>query len=119
MNALLCSLLSAGSLFLCSLLRWFFALISALCWFVLPSADSLFLCPLPNKTIGKISELRQANGDLANEVNILQKSRFDMVEEPVYPRWLNVCLRAEIKEYQTSSRKTSEKGSSEGFRPEN
>lgn len=74
---------------------------------------------LQNKTIGKISELRQANGDLANEVNILQKSRFDMVEEPVYQRWLNVCLKAEIKEYQTSSRKTSEKGSSEGFRPEN
>ncbi|TYI17742.1 hypothetical protein ES332_A07G046300v1 [Gossypium tomentosum] len=62
-----------------------------------------------NKTIGKISALRQANGDLANKVNILQKSRFDMVEELVYQRWLNVCLRAEIKEYQTSSRKTSEK----------
>nr|KJB50243.1 hypothetical protein B456_008G160200 [Gossypium raimondii] len=47
-----------------------------------------------NKTIGKISELRQANGDLANKVNILQKSRFDMVEEPVYQRWLNEVQKA-------------------------
>ncbi|MFQ6631934.1 hypothetical protein Gotur_009939, partial [Gossypium turneri] len=47
-NAQYSSLLSAGSLFLYPLLLWFFALISALCWFfVLPSVGSLFLYPLP------------------------------------------------------------------------
>ncbi|XP_038993414.1 protein CHUP1, chloroplastic-like [Hibiscus syriacus] len=61
------------------------------------------------KTIAKISELRHVNGDLLNEVERLQKSRFAMVEELVYQRWLNACLRAEIKHHQerTCKRKFS------------
>ncbi|OMO83086.1 putative actin binding protein [Corchorus olitorius] len=62
-----------------------------------------------SKTIAKISELRHANGDLSKEVERLQKSRFDMVEELVYQRWLNACLRAEIRDHQNSSRKLLQK----------
>ncbi|KAK6261282.1 hypothetical protein QUC31_007098 [Theobroma cacao] len=62
-----------------------------------------------SKTIAKISELRHANGDLSEQVERLQKSRFDMVEELVYQRWLNACLRAEIQGHQKSSRKTLQK----------
>ncbi|XP_022735155.1 protein CHUP1, chloroplastic-like [Durio zibethinus] len=62
-----------------------------------------------SKTIAKISELKHANGNLSKEVERLQKSRFDMVEELVCQRWLNACLRAEIQYHQTSSRKTLKK----------
>ncbi|XVE58703.1 hypothetical protein DITRI_Ditri04bG0190200 [Diplodiscus trichospermus] len=62
-----------------------------------------------SKTIAKISELRQANGDLSKEVERLQKSRFDMVEQLVYQRWLNACLKAEIRYHQTPSKKTMDK----------
>ncbi|OMO96076.1 putative actin binding protein [Corchorus capsularis] len=63
-----------------------------------------------SKTIAKISELRHTNGEVSKEVERLQKSRFDMVEELVYQRWLNACLRAEIRDHQNSSRKLLQKG---------
>ncbi|XVF50663.1 hypothetical protein PTKIN_Ptkin04bG0120000 [Pterospermum kingtungense] len=59
-----------------------------------------------SKTVAKIRKLRHANGDLSKEVERLQNSRFDMVEEVVSQRWLNTCLRAEIQYHQTSPRKT-------------
>ncbi|XVF09672.1 hypothetical protein REPUB_Repub07fG0115100 [Reevesia pubescens] len=62
-----------------------------------------------SKTIAKISELRHVNGEHSKEVERLQKSRFDMVEELVYQRRLKACLRAEIQYHQTSSRKTFQK----------
>lgn len=67
------------------------------------------LLHLQSKTVAKISELRHANGDLSKEVERLQKSRFDMVEELVYQRWLNTCLRAEIQYHQASPSKTLQK----------
>ncbi|KAL2624409.1 hypothetical protein R1flu_008654 [Riccia fluitans] len=40
--------------------------------------------------------LRQANEDLCRQVEGLQSSRFSEVEELVYLRWVNACLRYEL-----------------------
>ncbi|KAL2630110.1 hypothetical protein R1flu_014796 [Riccia fluitans] len=40
--------------------------------------------------------LRQANEDLCRQVEGLQSSRFSEVEELVYLRWVNACLRCEL-----------------------
>ncbi|KAK9287815.1 hypothetical protein L1049_016257 [Liquidambar formosana] len=55
----------------------------------------------------EISSLRQGNEYLSKQVEALQKSRFGMVEELVYQRWLNACLKFEIQDYQTPIRKPS------------
>ncbi|KAL3683136.1 hypothetical protein R1sor_001158 [Riccia sorocarpa] len=41
--------------------------------------------------------LRQANEDLCRQVEGLQSSRFSEVEELVYLRWVNACLRYELR----------------------
>ncbi|KAK2663572.1 hypothetical protein Ddye_002146 [Dipteronia dyeriana] len=59
------------------------------------------------KIIANISQdmsiLRHTNEDLSKEVERLQKNRYDIVEELVYQRWLNACLRFEIQGYRTPS----------------
>ncbi|XP_048136351.1 protein CHUP1, chloroplastic-like [Rhodamnia argentea] len=47
------------------------------------------------------SALKCGNEDLLKQIETLQKQRFSMVEEPVYQKWLNSCLRFEIQDYQT------------------
>ncbi|XP_010244389.1 PREDICTED: protein CHUP1, chloroplastic-like isoform X2 [Nelumbo nucifera] len=44
--------------------------------------------------------LRQENEDLKNELERLQTGRYADVEELVYLRWVNACLRYELRNYQ-------------------
>lgn len=44
--------------------------------------------------------LRHANADLLKQVEGLQINRFSEVEELVYLRWVNACLRYELRNYQ-------------------
>ncbi|MCO5591362.1 hypothetical protein L7F22_045344 [Adiantum nelumboides] len=46
------------------------------------------------------SALKQANDDLSKQVEGLQINRFSEVEELVYLRWVNACLRYELRNYQ-------------------
>ena len=43
---------------------------------------------------------RQTNEDLSKQVEDLQMNRFSEVEELVYLRWVNACLRYELRNYQ-------------------
>ncbi|KAG0560087.1 hypothetical protein KC19_10G153600 [Ceratodon purpureus] len=47
-----------------------------------------------------MASLRHANEDLARQVEGLQNDRFTEVEELVYLRWVNACLRYELRNYQ-------------------
>ncbi|KAJ4787889.1 Hydroxyproline-rich glycoprotein family protein [Rhynchospora pubera] len=51
----------------------------------------------------EITKLRQANEDLTKQVEGLQMNRFSEVEELVYLRWVNACLRYELRNYQNPS----------------
>lgn len=79
---------------------------------MLEASFYLSVCPLvllQSKIIDKVeqelSTLKHANEDLSKQVERLQKNRFGMVEELVYQRWLNTCLRFETQKYQIQSRK--------------
>lgn len=50
------------------------------------------------------NRLRHANEERSGEVEKLQKNRFNMVEELVYQRWLNACMRFESKNYKLQLR---------------
>lgn len=60
-----------------------------------------------SKAKEEISSLRHANEDLLKQVEGLQMNRFCEVEELVYLRWVNACLRYELKNHQTSPGKIS------------
>jgi hypothetical protein len=55
----------------------------------------------------EISKLRHTNEDLTKQVEGLQMNRFSEVEELVYLRWVNACLRFELRNYQMPSGKVS------------
>lgn len=55
----------------------------------------------------EINKLRHANEDLTKQVEGLQMNRFSEVEELVYLRWVNACLRYELRNYQAPSEKIS------------
>lgn len=63
---------------------------------------------LQGKIVAKIEEekriLEKANEDLSRQVEILQQKRFDMVQELVYQRWIESCMRFEIKNKNNRSR---------------
>ncbi|KAH7297909.1 hypothetical protein KP509_25G018000 [Ceratopteris richardii] len=48
----------------------------------------------------EVTALQQANDDLSKQVEGLQMNRFSEVEELVYLRWVNACLRYELRNYQ-------------------
>ncbi|KAK8457184.1 hypothetical protein SEVIR_3G138000v4 [Setaria viridis] len=55
----------------------------------------------------EINKLRHTNEDLTKQVEGLQMNRFSEVEELVYLRWVNACLRFELRNYQMPSGKVS------------
>ncbi|XP_047094652.1 protein CHUP1, chloroplastic-like [Lolium rigidum] len=55
----------------------------------------------------EINNLRHTNEDLTKQVEGLQMNRFSEVEELVYLRWVNACLRFELRNYQIPSGKMS------------
>lgn len=48
----------------------------------------------------ELKTLRHVNEDLLKQVEGLQNNRFSEVEELVYLRWVNACLRYELRNYQ-------------------
>lgn len=64
-----------------------------------------------------VNNLRQKNEDLLKQVEGLQMNRFSEVEELVYLRWVNACLRFELRNYQTPSGKTSARDLSKSLSP--
>ncbi|KAH7650606.1 Formin homology 2 domain (FH2 domain)-containing protein [Dioscorea alata] len=48
----------------------------------------------------EVSKLRHSNEDLTKQVEGLQMNRFSEVEELVYLRWVNACLRYELRNFQ-------------------
>ncbi|XXG65600.1 hypothetical protein AAC387_Pa05g3259 [Persea americana] len=66
---------------------------------------------LQNETVSKaileIKRLKLANEDLSKQVEGLQKNRFNEVEELVYLRWVNACLRYELRHYKAPAGKTT------------
>ena len=55
----------------------------------------------------ELNELSHTNEDLQKQVEGLQMNRFSEVEELVYLRWVNACLRYELRNYQTPPGKMS------------
>lgn len=65
----------------------------------------------------EVNNLRHANEDLLKQVEGLQMNRFSEVEELVYLRWVNACLRYELRNYQTPGGKTSARDLSKSLSP--
>ncbi|KAK4375399.1 hypothetical protein RND71_006076 [Anisodus tanguticus] len=61
--------------------------------------------------------LRKQNEDLVKEVQQLQADRCSDAEELVYLRWLNACLRYELRNYQPVLGKTSARDLSKTLSP--
>ncbi|XP_057765680.1 protein CHUP1, chloroplastic isoform X2 [Salvia miltiorrhiza] len=65
----------------------------------------------------EVNELKHTNEDLVKQVEGLQMNRFSEVEELVYLRWVNACLRFELRNYQTPSGKVSARDLSKSLSP--
>ncbi|XP_043716469.1 protein CHUP1, chloroplastic-like isoform X2 [Telopea speciosissima] len=65
----------------------------------------------------EVNNLRHANEDLLKQVEGLQMNRFSEVEELVYLRWVNACLRYELRNYQTPAGKISARDLSKNLSP--
>ncbi|EPS62321.1 hypothetical protein M569_12467, partial [Genlisea aurea] len=66
---------------------------------------------------GEVNELRHKNDDLVKQVEGLQMNRFSEVEEMVYLRWVNACLRFELRNHQTPSGRISARDLSKSLSP--
>ncbi|XP_059655564.1 protein CHUP1, chloroplastic isoform X2 [Cornus florida] len=69
------------------------------------------------KTRQEVNNLRHANEDLSKQVEGLQMNRFSEVEELVYLRWVNACLRYELRNYQTPAGKVSARDLNKSLSP--
>lgn len=74
-----------------------------------------------SEMVGKAREetnsLRHMNADLLKQVEGLQVNRFSEVEELVYLRWVNACLRYELRHYQAPPGKMTARDLSKGLSP--
>lgn len=61
--------------------------------------------------------LRKQNEDLTKEIEQLQEDRCADVEELVYLRWVNACLRYELRNFQPSQGKTAARDLSRTLSP--
>ncbi|XWS12015.1 hypothetical protein CRYUN_Cryun37aG0054000 [Craigia yunnanensis] len=61
--------------------------------------------------------LRQENEDLTKQIEQLQADRCADVEELVYLRWINACLRYELRNYQPPADKTVARDLSKSLSP--
>ncbi|KAJ6416052.1 hypothetical protein OIU84_004783 [Salix udensis] len=70
------------------------------------------------ETLRKLGDqLRQENEDLVREVERLQADRCTDVEELVYLRWINACLRYELRNLQPPNGKTVARDLSKSLSP--
>ncbi|XP_019428906.1 PREDICTED: protein CHUP1, chloroplastic-like isoform X1 [Lupinus angustifolius] len=65
----------------------------------------------------EVSNLRHVNEDLLKQVEGLQMNRFSEVEELVYLRWVNACLRYELGYYQAPRGKLSARDLNDSLSP--
>lgn len=65
----------------------------------------------------EVNNLRHANEDLLKQVEGLQMNRFSEVEELVYLRWVNACLRYELRNYQAPPGKMSARDLNKSLSP--
>nr|XP_016454270.1 PREDICTED: protein CHUP1, chloroplastic-like [Nicotiana tabacum] len=65
----------------------------------------------------EVTNLKHTNEDLLKQVEGLQMNRFSEVEELVYLRWVNACLRFELRNYQTPQGKVSARDLSKNLSP--
>ena len=65
----------------------------------------------------EVTNLRHANEDLLKQVEGLQMNRFSEVEELVYLRWVNACLRYELRNYQAPPGKISARDLNKSLSP--
>ncbi|CAN0876531.1 Protein CHUP1, chloroplastic [Linum grandiflorum] len=65
----------------------------------------------------EVNNLRHSNEDLLKQVEGLQMNRFSEVEELVYLRWVNACLRYELRNYQAPPGKMSARELSKNLSP--
>lgn len=65
----------------------------------------------------EVNNLKHANEDLSKQVEGLQMNRFSEVEELVYLRWVNACLRYELRNYQTPQGKVSARDLNKSLSP--
>ncbi|KAJ4834265.1 Protein chup1, chloroplastic [Turnera subulata] len=65
----------------------------------------------------EVNSLRHANEDLQKQVEGLQMNRFSEVEELVYLRWVNACLRYELRNKETPSGKVSARDLNKSLSP--
>ncbi|GAV77480.1 hypothetical protein CFOL_v3_20951 [Cephalotus follicularis] len=65
----------------------------------------------------EVNSLRHANEDLSKQVEGLQMNRFSEVEELVYLRWVNACLRYELRNYQAPTGKVSARDLNKNLSP--
>lgn len=65
----------------------------------------------------EVNNLRHANEDLLKQVEGLQMNRFSEVEELVYLRWVNACLRYELRNYQAPPGKISARDLNKNLSP--
>lgn len=73
---------------------------------------------LQTETLRKLGDqLRQENEDLVREVERLQADRCTDVEELVYLRWINACLRYELRNLQPPHGKTVARDLSKSLSP--
>lgn len=81
----------------------------------------LFLILMQSERVAKVREevnnLRHANEDLLKQVEGLQVNRFSEVEELVYLRWVNACLRYELRNYHAPPGKISARDLNKSLSP--
>jgi len=81
----------------------------------------LCLLVLQIEMVAKLREeannLRHTKEDLLKQVEGLQMNRFSEVEELVYLRWVNACLRYELRNYHSPSGKVSARDLNKSLSP--
>ncbi|TYJ46636.1 hypothetical protein E1A91_A02G132600v1 [Gossypium mustelinum] len=63
------------------------------------------------------NHLREENQELTKHIEQLRAEKFTDVEELVYLRWINACLRYELKNYQPLAGRTVARDLSKGLSP--
>ncbi|XVF25069.1 hypothetical protein REPUB_Repub13aG0181900 [Reevesia pubescens] len=81
-------------------------------------ANSVLEDPETEALNGMNNCLRQENEDLAKQIEQLQADRCADVEELVYLRWINACLRYELRNYQPTPGKTAARDLSKSLSPQ-
>lgn len=79
--------------------------------------SSLFQSDMVANVREEVNNLKHANEDLSKQVEGLQMNRFSEVEELVYLRWVNACLRYELRNYQTPQGKVSARDLNKSLSP--